>query len=194
MKTIILSALALLLISACAKNDGATSSPPAEVTASGCKMDNPVDIGSPTLLKGENNFLALGNLAFDHFPSDAPGLASDLELFLFEQYFFGFGGTTQTRGFIGFKLTNNKEGYLIGNQPVANTGGSYHNSDNTKSNVQHYVTVRGPEGDPEWKIEVILKGNVLNAVEITHPVTMPNGTRMQEVNCLKQATVVHPFN
>ncbi len=194
MKQILALSLLALFLSACAKNDGASSTPPSEVTASGCRMDTPLDIGSATLIKGEANLLVLGGLVFDKTPSGLPQIAMDeMELHLFEQYFFGFGGSTHATGMLGFKLTNIKIGFEIGSTPIAATGGKFTQSNPKNGNVQRHIAIRGDEADPDWKIEAVLKDNVLNAVEITHPVIQPNGQRTQESNCLKQARVLQYF-
>lgn len=195
MKTsfLFLFVLCLTLLS-CAKNDGASSTPPSEVTSSGCRLDNALDIASESLLRGESNLLVLGNLVFDKNPSGLPPEAmQEMELHLFQQYFFGFGGHTTATTMLGFKLTNIKIGFDIGTSPVAATGGAFHQSNDKNGNVQRFITVRGNESDPDWKIEAVLKGNSLNALEITHPVVDFNGQRVQEKNCLRHASVLQYF-
>lgn len=194
MKNILSIAILGFFLTACAKNDGPAATPPSEVTASGCRLDKPLDVASNTLIRGEANLLVLGGLVFDKTPSGLPLSAMDeMELHLFEQYFFGFGGSKHATGMVGFKLTNIGLGFELGSTPIAPTGGKFTQNNQKNGNVQRHIALRGNDNDPDWKIEVVLKDSSLNALEITHPVIQPNGQRVQETNCLKQARVLQYF-
>lgn len=191
----VLAMLSAILLVSCAKNeDGPATHSPQAATASGCQLDKRLDIGSDTLLHGMDNLLVLGQLSFDKMPTGlALGGLQSLELHLFEQALDATSGK-YPGGFVGYRLTDPMSPFKKGSTPLTKLFGSALEYNNRNASGGRVFTAKiGSDPTPEWKMEAVMIGNDLAAVEVSYQVAQSSGTPMIETLCVKSAKVLKPF-
>jgi hypothetical protein len=179
-------------LASCQKDESAT--PPEAVTATGCKLDQPLDIQTDTLFHGAENLLVLGGLAFDQFPTGlALGALATLELHLFEQASQDSSGNNRPLGMVGYRLTDPQGPFQKGSRPVVGfiAKSAFQNRD--ENGVKFFKTVIGSEELPQWKMEAVMTGNRLTAIEVSYLVAQSTGVPIVETRCVKSARVLRLF-
>ena len=176
----------------CQKEESGT--PPEAVTASGCRLDQPLDIQTDTLFHGADQYVLLNQLKFDKFPTGlALGGLSTLELQLFEQASRDSGGNDRPLGMVGYSLVDPAGPFQKGSRRIVGFIAKSAFQNREENGVKFYKTVIGNEELPQWKMEAVLSGTRLTAIEVSYLVAQSMGVPVVETLCVKSAAVGKPF-